>query len=423
MIKVADVVNPRVEKVQPKDCPDLPFIGLDDIEAHTMRLLGTKPASDLKSSAKRFYSGDVLYSRLRPYLNKVWCANFQGICSSEFIVLPGNNHINPQFLTLRFNAIDFVTFANSLNTGDRPRVDFDQISSFFLPPFSLEQQHRIVDKIEELFSDLEDGIASLKKAQQQLKVYRQAVLKWAFEGKFTAQWREEQKRQGKLESADTLLEQIKAEREQRYQAELAAWQADVEAWEANGKVGKKPGKPKLIEKLRELTNSDINTLPVLPKDWFYIRAENISDFITKGTTPQKGDLFERKGDVPFIKVYNLTHRGSLDFSVAPTFVSKETHNGFLARSKVLHGDVLMNIVGPPLGKVSLVPNTFDEWNINQAIVRYRTFACFFNKYLTYFLLSQGTIDRMSGRSKATAGQFNLTLEICRDIQIPFLLLH
>ena len=52
-----------------------------------------------------------------------------------------------------------------------------------LPP--LPEQHRIVAKIEELFSSLDKGIESLKTAQQQLKVYRQAVLKWAFEGKLT----------------------------------------------------------------------------------------------------------------------------------------------------------------------------------------------------------------------------------------------
>ncbi len=208
MISIDEVVAPRTEKVLPKDCPDMPFVGLDDIEAHTMRLIGTKSASELKSSAKRFYCGDVLYSRLRPCLNKVWCADRDGICSSEFIVLPGNEKIDPKFLTLRLNARDFVNYANSLNAGDRPRVDFKQISSFFLPPFSLSHQRQIVAKIEQLFSELENGISALTTAREQLKVYRQAVLKHAFEGKLTAQWREENK--GKLESPEQLLARVPA---------------------------------------------------------------------------------------------------------------------------------------------------------------------------------------------------------------------
>ena len=70
-----------------------------------------------------------------------------------------------------------------------------------LPPLS--EQHRIVDKIEELFSELDKGVDSLKTARAQLNVYRQAVLKHAFEGKLTAQWREQNK--DKLEKPEQML--------------------------------------------------------------------------------------------------------------------------------------------------------------------------------------------------------------------------
>ncbi|MDP0971844.1 type I restriction endonuclease subunit S, partial [Klebsiella pneumoniae] len=79
----------------------------------------------------------------------------------------------------------------------------------------LNEQKRIVAKIEELFSELDNGIAVLKTAREQLKVYRQAVLKHAFEGKLTAQWRAEN--QDKLESPEQLLTRIQQEREARYQ--------------------------------------------------------------------------------------------------------------------------------------------------------------------------------------------------------------
>lgn len=274
MIRLADVVTPRVEKAIPKDFPDLPFVGLDDIEAHTMRLLGTKPAIKLKSSAKRFYPGDVLYSRLRPYLNKVWCADRPGICSSEFIVLPGNDLIDPKFLTLRLNASDFVSFANSLNAGDRPRVDFKQISSFFLPPFSLKRQRQVVAKIEALFSELDKGVESLKTAREQLKIYRQAVLKHAFEGKLTAHWREENA--DKLESPEQLLARIQHERETRYQQQLQEWKSAVKGWEKNGKEGKKPSKPKHKE-ISKLSAEELSLLPKLPPGYFYTYLSNLGE--------------------------------------------------------------------------------------------------------------------------------------------------
>lgn len=201
---------------------------------------------------------------------------------------------------------------------------------------SLEEQERIVAKIEELFSELDNGVETLKKTKQQLAVYRQAVLKEAFASS-TASYRS---------------------------------------------------------------------------------LEDLCFFITKGTTPAKSTMTAGSGEIPFIKVYNLTFDNTLDFSIDPTFVDKDTHSGFLGRSIVYPGDVLMNIVGPPMGKVSIVPEMYSEWNINQAIARFRCLDGLYNKYLAYFLGYSDTVEKMKSRAKATAGQFNLTLEICRDIQIP-----
>ena len=94
-----------------------------------------------------------------------------------------------------------------------------------LPVPPLNEQHRIVAKIEELFSELDKGIESLKAARAKLNIYRQAVLKHAFEGKLTAQWREETK--DKLETPEQLLAHIKQEREARYEQQLQEWKAAV----------------------------------------------------------------------------------------------------------------------------------------------------------------------------------------------------
>lgn len=120
-----------------------------------------------------------------------------------------------------------------------------------LPPFN--EQHRIVAKLEELFSELDKGVESLKTAQAQLKVYRQALLKHAFEGKLTEAWRAEN--QDKLETADALLKRIQQERAARYQQQLADWQV-------NG--GNKPKAPK---SLPPLTKEELAELPELPAGW------------------------------------------------------------------------------------------------------------------------------------------------------------
>lgn len=274
---------------------------------------------------------------------------------------------------------------------------------FALAP--LAEQHRIVAKIEELFSELDQGVASLITAREQFKVYRQSLLKNAFEGKLTAAWRAAHADQ--LETATALQQRIASERQARYQQQLADWQTA-------GQPGPKPKPPK---PLLPLTAEELAELPELPEGWVFVRAEEIADFITKGTTPSKELLFAGNGEIPFIKVYNLTTTGVLDFSIDPTFVSKKTHQGFLNRSKVYPGDVLMNIVGPPLGKVSIVPPTYPEWNINQAIAIFRTTAIT-PKLLAKYLAHETTVRSMMRKSKATAGQFNLTLEICRETLIP-----
>jgi type I restriction enzyme S subunit len=159
-------------------------------------------------------------------------------------------------------------------------------------------------------------------------------------------------------------------------------------------------------------------LPELPNNWLWVRAEQVCGFITAGSTPSAEKLFNGSGDIPFLKVYNLTQNGNLDFSINPTFISNETHENQLARSRVLPGDVLMNTVGPPLGKVSIVPDTYPEWNINQAIAIFRPIDGLDRKYLSLTLLTKGILDWAIRREKGTAGQSNLSLTICRNLPIP-----
>lgn len=163
---------------------------------------------------------------------------------------------------------------------------------------------------------------------------------------------------------------------------------------------------------------EIDTPFAIPAIWEWKTAEELCEWITKGTTPKRNDLNSDGGDVPFIKVYNLTFDGSLDFTKEPTFVSKSIHEGFLKRSKVFPGDILMNIVGPPLGKVSVVPETHPEWNMNQAIAVFRAKDEVLPAFLAKWLLSEAYLSWATALSKATAGQRNLTLEICRRSPVP-----
>lgn len=156
----------------------------------------------------------------------------------------------------------------------------------------------------------------------------------------------------------------------------------------------------------------------LPDGWRLVEARTLSTApVTKGETPS-GELTSGTGDFPFIKIYNLNFDGRLDFTIDPTYVSRHAHTGKLKRSRVLPGDILMNLVGPPLGKIGLVTDQYPEWNINQAIARFRPLDERIGLYLWYYLQSDLAQSWLHRRSKKTSGQRNLTLQLAQELPVP-----
>lgn len=120
---LGEIVLPSRERGLPNDYPDLPYIGMEHVEAQTMRLLGQGNALDIRSTSVLFKKGNILFGKMRPYLNKVWVAEFDGLCSAEFLVFPCPEGLNSRFLALRLNSQDFVSFANQSVNGDRPNQE------------------------------------------------------------------------------------------------------------------------------------------------------------------------------------------------------------------------------------------------------------------------------------------------------------
>lgn len=342
--------------------------------------------------------------------------DFNGSYGAFCSLLRVSDSICKRFISYYFHSSSFRKIISEASKGSNiNNLKRSHIEDAILPLPPLPEQRAIVSKIEQLFSELDNGIKNLKKSQEQLKVYRQAVLKKAYEGELTKEWRD---KQTDLPTADELLEQIKVERENYYHKQLEEWKVKVKEWEDSGKKSNKPLKPSKFKEIEEFTSDELSNLPSVPSFWKWIKSEEFNHFITKGTTPKKHEFSKFSTSIPFIKVYNLRFDGLLDFSIEPTFVNHSTHISFLKRSIVLPDDILMNIVGPPLGKISIVPKTYQQWNINQAIARFRTFDSVKTKYFAFYLMLSDTQHRFSKKATATAGQFNLTLEICRNIETP-----
>jgi type I restriction enzyme S subunit len=150
-----------------------------------------------------------------------------------------------------------------------------------------------------------------------------------------------------------------------------------------------------------------------------VKTQDVCDFITKGTTPKAGNIFHEysEGLIPFIKVYNLSFDGTMLFDEKQQFITSDIHSSELSRSAVYPNDVLMNIVGPPLGKFSIVPSTYKEWNINQAIAIFRAKDEVIPQFLLYALMQPKVIQPFIN-SAVGIRQQNLNLAQCRDLEIP-----
>ncbi|WP_282253010.1 restriction endonuclease subunit S [Vibrio campbellii] len=155
-----------------------------------------------------------------------------------------------------------------------------------------------------------------------------------------------------------------------------------------------------------------------PSDWLVTSADEITEKITKGTTPPKSEIVDDK-KIPFLRVNNLGFTGSLNSNTEMLFVTEDAHKGFLSRSIAYPNDILMNIVGPPLGKIAILDDEYPEYNMNQAVLIYRCKEQLIDKgYFLSFLGSELAQQWLQSRSKKTSGQQNLTIQLCKELPTP-----
>ncbi|MCL4263897.1 MAG: restriction endonuclease subunit S [Anaerolineae bacterium] len=266
---IGEITEPERDRVSPQDFAELPFLGMDDIETQTMRLLGTKSSSEMRSLAEHFWPDDVLYGSLRPYLNKVYRPDFEGLCSAEFIVFRKTPQLISKYLQYFLNQWSFVAFINKQNTGDRPRVKFGQMADYPFPLAPLDEQERIVAEIEKQFTRLDQAVAGLRRLQNNLARYKASVLKAACDGRLVPQDPND-------EPAADLLARILAERR-------AQWQAAH------------PGK-----KYQEAVGvGDTAVLPKLPEGWIWASIGYLFD-VKVGATPSRKKPEYWNGDIPWV---------------------------------------------------------------------------------------------------------------------------
>jgi len=141
-----------------------PYVGMEDIESGTGRLLGNEDTATVKSTTFGFTNRHVLYGRLRPYLNKVLLPDFSGHCSTEIMPLLPTSGIDRSYLWYWLASASTVAAIDATCTGARmPRANMDAVLELEIPLPPLEEQRRIVAVLDEAFAAIAGATANAEK--------------------------------------------------------------------------------------------------------------------------------------------------------------------------------------------------------------------------------------------------------------------
>ena len=290
---------------------------------------------------------------------------------------------------------------------------YQHIEKQIFPIAPLPEQRAIVAKIEQLFSDLDNGITDLKKAQEQLKIYRQAVLKKAFEGELTKEWRE---KQTNLPTADELLAQIKEERQKYYDKQLADWKIALKEWEKNGEIGKKPSKPKSLKQLSSLTSGEKQKIPIFAT-WDWVKIDAITGFKTSSIkagpfgSSLKKSFYKKSG----YKIYGQEQVISGNPFFGDYYVDKEKFEE-LINCSVLANDILISLVGT-VGKVLILPANCKIGIINPRLVKVTLNQFYDSKFFKNYFESSFLKSMYKDKNHGTTMDV-LNLGIIQELPFP-----
>lgn len=149
---------------------NIAYVGLEDIESHTGKFLGSVEPKQVKSTTYYFSKKHVLYGRLRPYLNKVLLPDFEGHCSTEIFPIKLTKEIDKKYFYYWITSDLIVSEINRTCTGARmPRANLKAFLDFSIPLPPLAEQQRIVDILDQSFAAIDQAIANTEKNLQNAK--------------------------------------------------------------------------------------------------------------------------------------------------------------------------------------------------------------------------------------------------------------
>ncbi|MDE6780544.1 MAG: restriction endonuclease subunit S [Ruminococcus sp.] len=360
-------------------------LDLEDIEKGG-KLLNKRTVGEVNAKGDKTYfnKGDILYSKLRPYLLKILVAEDNGICTPEIIPFNLFGNIFPKYIVLLLKSPYVDTLVNSKTYGVKmPRASTETMTSILVPLPPLAEQKRIVEKIEELLPYIE----AYEKAETQLtalnkafpEMLKKSILQEAVQGRLVPQNPDD-------EPASVLLERIRTEKH---------------ALIKEGKIKKDKKKSDVIK---------IDEVPFkIPDSWCWCRLKNIVSILGDGIhgTPKYSDI----ADYYFINGNNLLN-GKI---VIKDDTKKVDYTQYVKYKKELNENTIFVSINGTIGNLAF-------YNGEKVILGKS--ACYFNliihefKQYIYQLLQTDYFLKYAVTNATGSTIKNVSLKTMKDLLVP-----
>ena len=386
-VRLGEVTNysQTKEKVSASNItPEIWSLDLEDIEKETGKILAICKAAERKITGDkvRFYKGQILYSKLRPYLKKILVAPDNGICSSEVVPFSPFGNIDPNYLVcvLKSPNVDFTI--NSVTYGVKmPRVGTETMVNLLIPLPPITEQKRIVAKTEEFLPYIDRYEQAWSRLEDFNKRFpndmKKSILQLAIQGKLVAQRPEDG-------TGEELYQQIQAEKQRLIKA---------------GKIKKEKPLPEIAE----------DEIPFdIPESWMWVRFSEVID-VRDGTHDTPKYVLD---GIPLVTSKNLLN-GTIDFETAK-LISHEDAEIINSRSAVDDSDILFAMIGT-IGNPVLVKKDREFCVKNMALFKAINHGLFDMGYFLLFLQQ----EQYTMKKKASGGvQSFVSLKFLRHYLLP-----
>ena len=374
-------------------------LDLEDIEKGG-RLLNIKTVGERKAIGDKtvFNRGDILYSKLRPYLLKILVAPEGGICTPEIIPFTCYGNICKDYIVSFLKSPYVDDYINSATFGVKmPRVSTETMTSLLVPLPPLSEQFRIDTKAKELMPYIDEyGKAQdkLNKLNEELSyIIRKSILQEAIQGKLVPQIAEEG-------TAQELLEQIKTEKQKLIKEGKLKKSALATSVIFRGDDNK------YWEKSTECMECIDDKIPFeIPSTWCWVRHNQLFE-ISGGSQPPKSQFVDNPKS-GYIRLYQIRDYGS---NPMPVYIPKEKAN-----KMTKEGDIILARYGGSLGKVFWAKD--GAYNVAMAKVLPLFDSEFVNKqYL--FLFYQSSIYQYLVKDHSRSAQAGFNKDDLTDLFFP-----